>query len=1121
MGLLCTQWARAAVQITDVDHYILPPDEIITVTGTDLSNAAQARFVNHGTNFQDRYFASVNSLNSTTAEIRIPDFVEPRAYHTLILETDSSSTVGIGSPLTEHTGNGAAENPYDYGAVVIRSGALLSGEVRFGIVVVETGGVFEMDNNSRATTVYAQDGAVVNVTSVTNSESTIYHSPDTVLIWDSSSYPWDDSNMIELPPITPSYDINRFQQGTPVHVEVVGNGSVDRFPDLEYFLYYGYATLTAVPAPGYMFSGWSGDLSSQEDSIRVHITENAAYVTATFMQGWQLELPNIPGATTNASPELAIYPDGQVVSISASIDPDYDFLGWGGDASGSELNTTIAMEENLQAFPIVRSKLYGELPELQSADQYINAPGETMTVTGANLETTTLARLIYRDSMTEMTVATASPTSTELIMPETPDGRAYAYNLFLETETGSSISIPDNFNSHSSDGPVADYQDTRPLVIRAGGSLTGGSSSELVVVETGGYYRVDEGANLPYFIFAEDGAVIDFRFAPESYRLTLFHSPETVILGSVPMNPDTLSPVAELIPPLRVSHGFDMIQKGRPINLTIIGNGTVQLTPDTRNYAYGTTVSLHAIPMEGATFNGWSGDIISQNEWISYTFGYEPLTLTAQFPTGWQLEVQSIPGITVTRSPALSSYENGQTVSLTATPSSGYYLEGWAGDVSGNTSTIQVTMDGNKRVVPILHPAGYDELPQMSSADYPVVAYGENVVIRGSNLASAKTASLLYLEHKYDRPAVNQTDNSFEFQMSSVFYSKNSAHNIFLEEAGGATIGIPIYNEHTQEGQTPLSAYFTPMVVRAGAILSGYTRSELIVVESGGILRVDNSMVQLKHIIAEDGAVVDFTTATSLNDVQYFYSPKTLTLGALPADTSSKLYGSIRPSYGMSKITLGYKINVQVDGPGSVKIDPEQPAFANNSIVNLEAIPDAGTYFIRWTGDFSGIDATSEFRVTGDASVTAEFSTASNYFSVWRLEHFTNEELEDISISAFDADPDHDSLSNSAEYAFGSDPRSADKKHKIKVDKQQIDGEFVFTVSYPRPKDALDVSYQILVSKDLVTWNFNGDDTDLVYSEEISVESIDEETEEVTSILYPNNDSPRSFFVKISALLFE
>ena len=53
---------------------------------------------------------------------------------------------------------------------------------------------------------------------------------------------------------------------------------------------------------------------------------------------------------------------------------------------------------------------------------------------------------------------------------------------------------------------------------------------------------------------------------------------------------------------------------------------------------------------------------------------------------------------TVSKSPNATGYEAGSTVSLTATPSSGYKFLAWKGDVTGTTPTISVSMDKSKNI---------------------------------------------------------------------------------------------------------------------------------------------------------------------------------------------------------------------------------------------------------------------------------------------------------------------------------------------------------------------------------------------------------------------------------------
>ena len=52
----------------------------------------------------------------------------------------------------------------------------------------------------------------------------------------------------------------------------------------------------------------------------------------------------------------------------------------------------------------------------------------------------------------------------------------------------------------------------------------------------------------------------------------------------------------------------------------------------------------------------------------------------------------------VSKNPNKSIYTNGETVTLTATPNSGYTFSNWTGDATGSTNPITLTMDGNKTV---------------------------------------------------------------------------------------------------------------------------------------------------------------------------------------------------------------------------------------------------------------------------------------------------------------------------------------------------------------------------------------------------------------------------------------
>jgi uncharacterized repeat protein (TIGR02543 family) len=74
-------------------------------------------------------------------------------------------------------------------------------------------------------------------------------------------------------------------------------------------------------------------------------------------------------------------------------------------------------------------------------------------------------------------------------------------------------------------------------------------------------------------------------------------------------------------------------------------------------------------------------------------------TITATFemiPVNYTLSVTSSSGGSV--SPGSGSYPSGTTVTLTATPLSGYRFVGWGGDLTGSTNPATIVMNSNKTI---------------------------------------------------------------------------------------------------------------------------------------------------------------------------------------------------------------------------------------------------------------------------------------------------------------------------------------------------------------------------------------------------------------------------------------
>jgi len=76
-------------------------------------------------------------------------------------------------------------------------------------------------------------------------------------------------------------------------------------------------------------------------------------------------------------------------------------------------------------------------------------------------------------------------------------------------------------------------------------------------------------------------------------------------------------------------------------------------------------------------------------------------------PTQYSLNVNTTGNGTVIKNPNQTTYNNGSTVSLTATPTSGQQFTGWSGDASGTTNPLTVTMDANKSITATFAPIQY------------------------------------------------------------------------------------------------------------------------------------------------------------------------------------------------------------------------------------------------------------------------------------------------------------------------------------------------------------------------------------------------------------------------------
>jgi len=231
-----------------------------------------------------------------------------------------------------------------------------------------------------------------------------------------------------------------------------------------------------------------------------------------------------------------------------------------------------------------------------------------------------------------------------------------------------------------------------------GGSLSGNASTSAPFsIVAGGSYNLAAGANQN----------VTVRFSPTSRGTVMTN---VVFTGSGATKTVTGTGV-----------GFTLT-----VAKTGSGSGTVTSSPAGINcgsdcskpYTEGTVVTLTANPAADSLFTGWSGGgctgtgtctvTMNSDITVTATFNKIPRTLTVTKAGMGSGTVTSNPARINCGSTCSATFDSGTSVTLTASPSSGFALASWSGGCSG-TGTCTVTMDADTSVTATFSRAFTDE----------------------------------------------------------------------------------------------------------------------------------------------------------------------------------------------------------------------------------------------------------------------------------------------------------------------------------------------------------------------------------------------------------------------------
>jgi hypothetical protein len=418
-------------------------------------------------------------------------------------------------------------------------------------------------------------------------------------------------------------------------------------------------TLTASPADGYDWKIWSGTSNDSANPVKITMTGNKQ-ITATFEQRFSLIISNqlvvgsdvsMPEGSVTVTPAPGDddkYAKGTVVTLTAVPETGYGWKSWSGTSSdaANPAKVTITSEKHVTVTFELRFLLTINNQTVTAADTALI--GGTVSVNPSPGADGRFAR-------NATALLTAVPAA------------GYRFDHWSGDISGNVSSITTTVNANKS--IVATF--IKIYGLTASVSPAGGG----IVSPAGGTY--DEGSNIVVNAVPASG-----------YRFDHWSGDAAGSVASIVLNMNSEKNItASFIPVFKLT-----------ASVSPAGGGSI--TPGTGTFDAGANITLTAVPAPGYRFDHWSGDVSGNMSTVSLTID-AARTVTANFIRVYTLTVSVSPDGGGAVSVTGGTYDAGTSVTLTATAAEGYIFDHWEGDASGNTTSVTITMTGNKNVMAV------------------------------------------------------------------------------------------------------------------------------------------------------------------------------------------------------------------------------------------------------------------------------------------------------------------------------------------------------------------------------------------------------------------------------------
>jgi uncharacterized repeat protein (TIGR02543 family) len=354
-------------------------------------------------------------------------------------------------------------------------------------------------------------------------------------------------------------------------------------------------------------------------------------------------------------------------------------------------------------------------------------------------------------------------------------------------------------------------------------------------------------------------------------------------------------------------------------------------------------------------------------EVVSFKIGSDPAKQTAVFSSGtttaldlsfdaqYTLTINIVGSGSVAKNPNKSAYNQGEQVTLTATPGSGFNFSSWSGDASGTLNPVTVTMSGNKTVT-----ANFTAIPETVSI--PNKPSGPGSGAAGTGYAFSAGGSTSNLGHTVEYQFDWKGDGTDLSPWGSSTQSKTWASAADYQVRARARCAI-----HT-------------------AIVSGWSTFLTVSITQAAVpCTITTVPVGLQVTI--DGAT--YTAPKTFNWIPGSSHPVSVTSPLSGGQGTQYLFGSWSDGGALShtitapassatltaNFTTQYTLTTSANPSAGGTVAPSGVNWYNSGqSVPLSATVIGGYGFTGWTGDLASPNMTTSITMSGPKNVAANFS---------------------------------------------------------------------------------------------------------------------------------------------------